>query len=94
MTIRFIGPLRCGGALSLVCGATMFTATVGHAQSGGVGIYIVGNPDTKRKISDNESPRPQDRTTVKSSKSNTSDRMGSGGGRTARPPGGGGGFAR
>ena len=53
MTIRFIGPLLCGGALSLVCGATMFTATVGHAQSGGVGIYIVGNPDTKRKISDN-----------------------------------------
>jgi len=90
MTIRFISPLLCFGALSLVCGAMMFTATAGHAQSGGIGIYIVGNP-TKSKISDNESPRPRDRISVKSSKSNTSDRMGGGGGRIARPPGGGGG---
>ena len=89
MTIRFIGPLLCGGALSLVCGAMMFTATAGHAESRGIGIYIVGNP-TKSKVSDNESPRPRDRTTVKSSKSSTSDRMG-GGGRIARPPGSGGG---
>lgn len=57
MTVRFIGPLLCGGLL--------LVATSSFA--GG-------------KISDNESPRPQDRTTVKSSKSNTSDRMGGGGG--------------
>jgi hypothetical protein len=40
---------------------------------------------------DNQNPRPQDRFTVKGSKSNTSNRPGGGGG---RPADGGGGFAR
>jgi hypothetical protein len=40
--------------------------------------------NTSRQITDNESPRPQDRATVKSGNSNTSDRMGgAGGGRGA-----------
>lgn len=39
-----------------------------------------GRNNASGKISDNESPRPQDRATVKSGKSNTSDRMGGGGG--------------
>ena len=93
MTIRAIRALLC--AVGFICASSGFTAAQmkgpggGEPKEGGVHIRAVPeggaaglktvNPE-RGKISDNESPRPQDRTTVKSRKSNTSDRMGGGGG--------------
>jgi hypothetical protein len=85
MTIRFIG--------LLLCGAVMFTATVAPADDRrGIGIYIIG---AKMKGEGSGQPGPAGTTTVKSSKSNTSDRMGgvgnpSDGGTIGRMGGGGG----
>jgi hypothetical protein len=70
MSIRLIGALLCGA------GFVFITATGASAgQRLTIQQALVGG-----KISDNESPLPQNRTTVKGGKSNTGDRMGGGGG--------------
>ena len=77
----------CAGTLVLTFGATPGNCEqrIGFEKTFLGGDASVGRAKRGKnaggKISDNESPRPQDRATVKSSKSNTSDRMGGGGGK-------------
>jgi hypothetical protein len=70
MSIRLIGALLCGA------GFVFITATGASAgQRLTIQQALVGG-----KISDNESPLPQNRTTARSGKSNTGNRIGGGGG--------------
>jgi hypothetical protein len=90
MSIRLIGALLCGGLLALVSTTSALAqSSYSYPHNSGIsptgintlsGVADPSGVPRRGKISDNESPRPQDRTTVKNSKSNTSDRMGGGGG--------------
>ncbi len=83
MKLRIAIIAACAGTLVLTFSAT--TATSGGFEKTFLGgdasmRKAKGGNSASGKITDNESPRPQDRAIVKSGKSNTSDRMGGGGG--------------
>ena len=81
MTIRFIGPLLCGGllALALTTGASAFWYIPGTDTNMKIGGYLKNNPNNNGK-GNKAIQQPLVGVNKKASKSNTSDRMGGGGG--------------
>ncbi len=90
MTVRLFGALLCGAALLTVVPASSVSAQGVGIAVPGVGIQV-GEPDRPRSKSGGSQGGTARATTVKSSKSNTSDRMGGGGGKGAANRMGGGG---